>query len=306
MLARHISRTRTVARVTSLSPDPHGHVHVSVSPRLALTSYFSQLLTHSFPFIQHLKFLENLRTPHNESIDSTDEFLLPTGCEPKAYDLKETYVEPYTRVPDPLTTLLLLLPSPQFSMQGFLEDVEYDDPALEKMLHNAHRVHVHHSQREGLSDGQSSSVSERTGRLVGERTVRLVGPIGQELNVRNAQIRTLLDRPRFLAECQGEIKKHEFQVDCDRRSVRKLGENFAISAKKKFTALKLKNFNDEINNFFMNGFWSKTGKNGETRCRPWQVTSQVTKFRDKTLKANGLGLSWTDEGCKSLLIVTRR
>ena len=28
--------------------------------------------------------------------------------------------------------------------------------------------------------------------------------------------------------------------------------------KKNFTALKLKNFNDEINNFFMNGYCSKT------------------------------------------------
>ena len=89
------------------------------------------------------------------------------------------------------------------------------------MLREAHRVHVYHSQREGLSVGQSSSVSERTGRLVGEP----VESIGQELNVANAQIRTLLDRQkeRILAECRAEIKKHEFQADYDRRSVRKLG-----------------------------------------------------------------------------------
>ena len=94
------------------------------------------------------------------------------------------------------------------------------------MLREAHRVHVYHSQREGLSVGQSSSVSERTGRPVGERTERPVGPIGQELNVANAQIRTLLDRQteRILAECQAESKKHEFQADYDRRSVLKLGE----------------------------------------------------------------------------------
>ena len=49
---------------------------------------------------------------------------------------------------------------------------------------------------------------------------------GQELNVGNAQIRTLLDRQKeqILAECQAEIKKHEFQADYDRRSVRKFGE----------------------------------------------------------------------------------
>ena len=54
--------------------------------------------------------------------------------------------------------------SPQFSKQGFLEDVEYDDTALEDMLREAHRVHVYHSQREGLTVGQSSSsMSERKG-----------------------------------------------------------------------------------------------------------------------------------------------
>ena len=47
---------------------------------------------------------------------------------------------------------------------------------------------------------------ERTGRLVVER--------GQELNTEHAQIRTLLDRQReqILADCQAEIKKHEFRL----------------------------------------------------------------------------------------------
>ena len=49
---------------------------------------------------------------------------------------------------------------------------------------------------------------------------------GQELNVEHAQIRTLLDRQKeqILAECQAEIKKHEFQTNYDRRSVQKLSE----------------------------------------------------------------------------------
>ena len=95
------------------------------------------------------------------------------------------------------------------------------------MLREAHRVHVYHSEREGLSVGRSSSsVSERAGQPVGERTGRPVESIGQELNVANAQIRTLLDRQkeRILAQCRAEIKKHEFQAVYDRRSVRKLGE----------------------------------------------------------------------------------
>ena len=64
------------------------------------------------------------------------------------------------------------------------------------------------------------------GDLLGEANGRPVGPIGQELNVANAQIRTLLDRQKehILDECQAEIKKHEFQADYDRRSVRTLVE----------------------------------------------------------------------------------
>ena len=119
------------------------------------------------------------------------------------------------------------LTQPQFSEQRFLEDVDYDDTALEEMLHNAHRVHVCHSQREGLSVGRSSSsVSERPGRSVVERTGRPVVASGQELNVEHAQIRTLLDRQKeqILSECQAEIKKHEFQATYDRRSVQKLSE----------------------------------------------------------------------------------
>ena len=65
---------------------------------------------------------------------------------------------------------------------------------------------------------RSSSMSERTGRPV--------GPIGQELNVANAQITTLLDRQKeqILADCQAEIRKHEFQANYGRRSIQKLSE----------------------------------------------------------------------------------
>ena len=79
----------------------------------------------------------------------------------------ETYVESLTES----------LTEQQFPEQRFLEDVDYDDAALEEMLHNAHR--------EGLSVGQSSSsVSERTGRSVVERTGRPVVASGQELQMK--------------------------------------------------------------------------------------------------------------------------
>ena len=71
-------------------------------------------------------------------MESFDESYLHTGYEPKNYDLMETYVE----------TLTEFLTPPQFSEQRFLEDVEYDDTALEEMPHEVHRVHVHHSQQE--------------------------------------------------------------------------------------------------------------------------------------------------------------
>ena len=127
------------------------------------------------------------------------------------------------------------------------------------MLREAHRVHVYHSQRQGLSVGQSSSVSERTERSVGERTGRPVRPSGQELNVGNSQIRTLLNRQleQILAECQAEIKKHEFQANYDRRSVRKLGEIIESQQEELHCAQAEEHFNDEINNFFMHSYFSK-------------------------------------------------
>ena len=49
---------------------------------------------------------------------------------------------------------------------------------------------------------------------------------GQDLNTEHAKIWTLLDRQReqILADCQAEIKKHEFQADYDRRSIQKSNE----------------------------------------------------------------------------------
>ena len=140
---------------------------------------------------------------------STDESFSNTGYEPKDYFLTETYVESVTES----------LTEQRLPEQRFLEDVDYDDAALEEMLDNTHREHVDHSQREGLSVGQSSSsVSERTWRPVVERTGRPVVEKGQELNTEHAQIRTLLARQReqILADCQAEIKRHEFQASYDR------------------------------------------------------------------------------------------
>ena len=190
----HIICTRTVAQVLSLSHHPHGHGHLSDSPHLALPFYFLHFLTPLFFFLQHLKFADNLCTPPNESMDSTDEFLLSTGCEPNAYDFNETSVEPHMQ---------LLDSPPVFSDKVSSADPDYDDATLEDMLHQAHRAQAYHSVREDLSVSlSSSSMSDRMGRPVGDRTGRPVEQRNQE-----AQIRTLLDKQQeqILAECQARI-----------------------------------------------------------------------------------------------------
>ena len=71
-----------------------------------------------------------------------------------------------------------------------------------------------------------SSVShDRTGRPVVCSLVSSAHET-QRHNSESEQIRTLLDRQReqILADCQAEIRKHEFQVDYDRRSMQKLNE----------------------------------------------------------------------------------
>ena len=76
-------------------------------------------------------------------------------------------------------------------------------------------------------------MSDRTGQPIVEtmaknhdRTGQPVVETRQEQNLEYAQIRTLLVRQKeqIFADCQAEIKKHEFQADYDRRSIQKLNE----------------------------------------------------------------------------------
>ena len=136
-------------------------------------------------------------------MDASDEFLLSTGYEPKAHDFYETTVEPNVQ---------LLDSPPLFSDKVSSADPDFDDAALEDMLHQVHRAQACHSQREDLYLSvslSSSSVSDRTWRPVGDRTGRPVEQRNQE-----AQIRTLLDKQKeqILAECRARINHHEFQA----------------------------------------------------------------------------------------------
>ena len=192
------------------------------SLHLILPFYFLHFLTHIFFFLHHLKFVDNLCTPPNESMDSADEFSLSTGYEPNAYDFNVTSVEPYMQ---------LLDSPPLFSDKVSSADPDYGDAVLEDMLHQAHRAQGYHSLRENLSVTlSSSSMSHTTGRPVGDRRRRPVEQRNQE-----AQIRTLLDKQKnkFLQSAKQELTNTNF------------------------IALEPKNFNNEINSFFKDNYCSK-------------------------------------------------
>ena len=94
------------------------------------------------------------------------------------------------------------------------------------MLHNAHQVHVYHSSDKLVCRSVVVvRVRQNEKTRCGKNTEICCGK-GQELNVEHAQNRTLLDRQKeqSLAECQAEIKKHEFQGNYDQRCVPKLSE----------------------------------------------------------------------------------
>ena len=207
------------------------------------TFYLTQLLSHSFHFL-HLKFADNLRIPPKESMDSFDETYSHTSYEPNAYDFKETSVESYTE----------LLTSPPFlSDRVFPKDAEYDDAALEGMLREAQRVQSYHSQREDLSVGlSSSSVSERTERPVEDRAGRSVGPC----RMHRSGLCSTNKESKFLPSARQKSTDTNFKPltteEVYENCVKLLNPN-----KKNFTALELKNFNDEINSFFMDSYCRK-------------------------------------------------
>ena len=98
-----------------------------------------------------------------------------------------------------------------------------------------------------LSSTQSSSVGHRTERPVVEQFDSQISTVRENprRSSENEQVRILLERQReqILADCQAEIRTHEFQADYDRRRIQR---------KKNFIVLKEMNDFDEINNFCMN------------------------------------------------------
>ena len=108
----HHSHTHRGSSSKCLRHSPHLHVHghLCVLFTLTLPFYFLHFLTSLTFFLQFQKHVVNLHNSANESMDSTDEFSLSTGYEPKAYDFNETSVEPYMQLldspPSPTKSLL--------------------------------------------------------------------------------------------------------------------------------------------------------------------------------------------------------
>ena len=177
-------------------------------------------------------------------MDSLDETYSLTGYEPNAYDFKDTYVEYYTE----------LLITPPFSKQGFPEDAEYDDAALEDMLREAHRLHVHHSQREDLSVGQSCRLcpKERGDLLETERGDLL----SQVVMMHRLGLCSTDIKSEFLPSARQKLTDTNFKLIMTEEVYENCVKLLTLK-KKNFTALELKKFNDEINSFFMDSYCSK-------------------------------------------------
>ena len=120
------------------------HGHLCVLFTLNLPFYFLLYLPPLFSSLNNLKSVVNLHNSCNESMDSTDEFSLSTGYEPKADDFSQTSVDPYMQ---------LLDSQPVFSNK--VSSADNDDATLEDMLDQVHRAQAYHSLREDLSESLS-------------------------------------------------------------------------------------------------------------------------------------------------------
>ena len=206
MIAHHI-----VAKF-HLCASSHAHYNMSVSLRLWALHFFYFLIV-----LIHLQSLPLLRALLPQPREQQQHFVLRLKGDgvpwrllpPRRLGAQEL------RPHGDLCRVLCRVPWPTHSSprQGFFRGCGV---RWHRALANASwctPIHVSHSQREGLSVGQSSSsVSERAETSVGERTGRLVRPCGHEANVGNAQIGALCrQKEHILAECQAEMKKHEFE-----------------------------------------------------------------------------------------------
>ena len=133
------------------------------------------------------------------------------------------------------TTDIFLHESSSDTSPSYLHDSEISDDTIRRALSSplftqereepAGRRQACHSFEESLLSSQSS-VGHRTGRLVEAQFDSQISNVRENprRDSENEQIRILLERQKkqILADCQAEIRKHEFQADYDRRSIQKL------------------------------------------------------------------------------------
>ena len=192
----------------SLSPtSPSASLSLSSSPIASCTSYCLS------PSSSLMSWTTTTGTAAEE-LGPQDNKNSSTGYEPNDHFITEVYVE---FIQESVTE------------QRFPEDFDNDDISIGQTLLDACRRRADHTEGECLSSClSSSSMSHDTTEkpVVCRDASHEQGHEIQRQNSENEQIRTLLDRQReqILADCQAEIRKHEFQADYDRRSFQKLNE----------------------------------------------------------------------------------
>ena len=167
-----------------------------------------------------------LCTAANEELGTLADNTPLTGYEPKIFD--DFHISE--------TTEIFIQESSSESRPSNLHDWEISDYTIGKALSSplftqeredqASRREAYHSPEESLLSSQSLSLCHA--RM--ERPVHQLSSLGSRSREKpsrdseNEQIRILLARQKeqILADCRAEIQKHEFQADCDRRSIEKL------------------------------------------------------------------------------------
>ena len=160
---------------------------------------------------------------------------------PLAYNLPPTGYEPnfFDNCHFSETTEVFLQEQSSDTMPSYLHDAEISDETISRALSSplfnqeredaASRRQAYHSPDESVLSSQSLSVGHvRTGRPVSDQFDSLISNVRENpsRDSENEQIKILLERQKeqILADCQAEIRKHEFQADYDRRSIQKLNE----------------------------------------------------------------------------------
>ena len=150
-----------------------------------------------------MSWINTLRTSA-EDLGTLAENSSSSGYEPNDHFITEAHIE-YTQE--------------SLGEQQIPDDFDYDDVTIGKTLLDACRRRADHSEEEGLSSCLSSSSSM-------SHACHAQGHEIQRQNSESEQIRTLLNRQReqIIADCQAQIRKHEFQADYDKRNIQKLNE----------------------------------------------------------------------------------